>query len=142
MSFDVACSAEHAFHAWTSGIDAWWPRDHKASGDPSSVVVLQGAVGGRIYERTSSGVEHDWGEVTVWEPPVRLAYRWHLGRDADTATDVDVTFVSSGAGATTVAIEQRGWEQFGRAAEQRRDRNSLGWQQVIPYYIRSLEENP
>jgi hypothetical protein len=25
---------------------------------------MQGRVGGRIYERTAEGVEHDWGEVT------------------------------------------------------------------------------
>jgi uncharacterized protein YndB with AHSA1/START domain len=140
MSFDVACSAEHAFHAWTSGIAAWWPPDHKASGDPSSVVVLQGAVGGRIYERTSEGVEHEWGEVTVWEPPARLAYRWHLGRDPDAATEVDVTFLARGTGETKVEIEQRGWEQFGAAAEQWRDRNSFGWQAVIPYFIRAMQD--
>ena len=25
MSFDVACSAGHAFTVWTSGIGIWWP---------------------------------------------------------------------------------------------------------------------
>ena len=40
----------------------------------------RGRPGGQIYE-TSAGVKHAWGEVTVWEPPRRLAYLWHLGRD-------------------------------------------------------------
>ncbi len=44
--------------------------------------MLETALGGRIYERTPTGVEHEWGEVTVWEPPTRLGYRWHLRRAA------------------------------------------------------------
>lgn len=140
MSFDVECSAEHAFHVWTSGIGAWWPPDHKASGDSTSVVVLQSGVGGRIYERTQDGVEHEWGEVTVWEPPARLAYLWHLGRDPAAATEVDVTFLARSSDATRVEIEQRGWEQFGDAAEHWRDRNTFGWQAVIPHYIAVIQD--
>ncbi|MEP7026516.1 MAG: hypothetical protein ABJB47_22485 [Actinomycetota bacterium] len=64
LSFDVACSAEHAFTVWTSGIAAWWPADHTVTGQPDAVVVLQAGVGGRIYECTADGAEHEWGEVT------------------------------------------------------------------------------
>ncbi len=81
MSFDVACSAEHAFGVWTSRRSAPGGRaDHTVTGEAEQV-VLQGDVGGRIYERTADGAEHDWGEVTVWQPPTRLAYLWHLGLD-------------------------------------------------------------
>lgn len=69
MSFDVACSADHAFTVWTSGIGTWWPPDHTMTGR-AEAVVLQGGVGGRIYERTADGTEHEWGEVTVWQPPL------------------------------------------------------------------------
>ena len=68
MSFDVACSAGHAFTVWTAGIGTWWPPDHTMTGRAEEV-VLQGGVGGRIYERTADGAEHEWGEVTVWQPP-------------------------------------------------------------------------
>lgn len=34
----------------------------------------------------AEGIEHDWGVVTVWDPPKRLAYLWHLGRNRDEAT--------------------------------------------------------
>ncbi|HMD46930.1 MAG TPA: hypothetical protein VKG43_12260, partial [Acidimicrobiales bacterium] len=81
ITFDVPCGPEHAFTVWTSGIGTWWPRDHTVTGRADRV-VLQGGVGGRIYEQTADGDEHDWGEVTGWEPPHRLTYRWHLGRDA------------------------------------------------------------
>jgi hypothetical protein len=63
------------------------------SGEPD-VIVLQSGVGGRIFERTSDGVEHDCGEVTLWNPPVELAYVWHLGADRTAATEVEVRFVA------------------------------------------------
>jgi hypothetical protein len=81
---EVACSAAHAFAVWTSRIDHWWLSDHTASGRADAEVVLEPYVGGRIYERTPDGTVHDWGEVTVWEPPHRLGYLWpRLGADAD-----------------------------------------------------------
>jgi uncharacterized protein YndB with AHSA1/START domain len=138
MSFEVACSAEHAFDVWTSGIGTWWPPDHTVSGDVASVVVLQSGVGGRIYERTPEGVELQWGEVTVWEPPARLTYRWHLGQDPDSATEVAITFRSRSSQTTRVEIEQRGWEQFGDAADDRRERNTYGWETVLPHFIAAI----
>ena len=68
MSFDVACSADHAFWVWTSRIGLWWPADHTVTGRDDLHVVMQGGVGGRIYERTPDGAEHDWGEITAWDP--------------------------------------------------------------------------
>lgn len=73
LTFEVACSAEHAFATWTARIGSWWPADHTVSGERCLDVILEPGIGGRIYERTQSGEEHQWGEVTVWEPPARLA---------------------------------------------------------------------
>jgi uncharacterized protein YndB with AHSA1/START domain len=68
--------------------------------------------GGRIYERTPAGDEHEWGEVLVWEPPRRLSYLWHLRFDRADATEVEITFTPAGD-RTTVAIVHRGWERLG-----------------------------
>ena len=133
ISFDVACSVEHAFAVWTSGIGSWWPADHTVSGGPD-LVVLQSGVGGRIYERTADGIEHDWGEVTVWEPPRQLAYVWHLRRDRSDATEVEIRFRPHGDGATRVEIEHRGWERLGSAGEQWRAQNQAGWETLLPHY--------
>jgi len=137
MSFDVACSADHAFSVWTSGIGAWWPPDHTVTGR-AEVVVLTGGVGGRIYERTADGVEHEWGEVTVWQPPARLAYLWYLGRDRSHATEVEIRFLAQGADATRIEIEHRGWERLGSGSGPWRDRNEAGWQSLLPHFTAAI----
>ena len=134
MSFDVDCPAEHAFTVWTTGIGTWWPADHTMSGESGLTVVMQGGVGGRIYERTRDGVEHDWGEVTVWNPPTRLVYLWHLRRDRSDATEVEITFRATEPGATRIEIEHRGWERLGGAAAQWRDQNRAGWSTLLPHF--------
>jgi Activator of Hsp90 ATPase homolog 1-like protein len=133
ISFEVACSAEHAFTVWTSRIATWWPPDHTVTGH-AEVIVLEGGVGGRIYERTADGTEHDWGEVTVWKPPTTLTYLWHLRRDRADATEVEIRFLDQGAAATRIEIEHRGWERLGRAAVQWRDQNLAGWQTLLPHF--------
>jgi len=134
MSFDVDCSAEHAFAVWTTGIGMWWPADHTVTGEAGLDVVMQSGVGGRIYERTPAGVEHDWGEVTVWNPPTRLVYLWHLRRDRSDATEVEIRFVAAASGMTRIEIEHRGWERLGSAADQWRDQNRAGWQTLLPHF--------
>jgi hypothetical protein len=133
ISFDVACSAEHAFSVWTTRISLWWPPDHTVSGE-ADLVVLQGSVGGRIFERTADGVEHDWGEVTLWKPPTQLGYLWHLGADRSAATEVEVRFVAHGA-TTRIEIEHRGWERLGISGNEWRDRNRAGWDTLLPHFL-------
>jgi Activator of Hsp90 ATPase homolog 1-like protein len=138
LTFDVACPPDHAFTVWTAGIDRWWPADHTVTGGPDLTVVLEPRPGGRIFERTPTGIEHDWGEVTVWEPPTRLGYLWHLKRDRADATEVEIRFVAAGSG-TRVEIEHRGWEALGAAGQDWRDRNQGGWATLLPWFIADAE---
>jgi uncharacterized protein YndB with AHSA1/START domain len=138
MTFVVDCPPQHAFAVWTSQIGTWWPRDHTVSGDAAEV-VLESSEGGRIYERTSTGVRHEWGEVTVWEPPRRLAYRWHLGRDRAAATEVEITFVAEGEARTRIQIEHGGWEKLGDEAVASRDQNRGGWDALLPHFTAAAE---
>jgi uncharacterized protein YndB with AHSA1/START domain len=139
LSFQVACPAERAFEVWTSGIDRWWPLDHTVSAEDDLTVILEGRPGGRIFERRANGIEHDWGEVTIWEPPTRLGYTWHLNRDASDATDVEIRFLAQPDGATTVEIEHRGWERLGVEGATWRDRNHGGWATLLPHYVAQTE---
>jgi uncharacterized protein YndB with AHSA1/START domain len=134
MAFEVACPAHHAFETWTARIARWWPADHTVSAENGLCVVLEGRLGGRIYERTSAGDEHEWGEVTVWEPPRRLVYLWHLRRDRADATEVEITFVDQGV-TTRVEIEHRGWERLGAQGPDWRERNAGGWSTLLPHFI-------
>jgi uncharacterized protein YndB with AHSA1/START domain len=133
FAVDVACTVEHAFRVWTATIGTWWPADHTVTVEPAPAVVLEPGVGGRIYERTPDGTEHDWGEVTVWEPPRRLGYLWHLRADRSDATDVTIRFVPTGEG-TRVEIEHAGWERLGVHGDAWRDRNRQGWATLLPHY--------
>lgn len=133
LSFDVGCTPEHAFTLWTTRLSTWWPRDHVA-GTGEVEIVFDGAVGGRIYQRDSTGREHQWGTVTQWEPPTRVAYTWHLHADATDATLVEVRFVPVDGGTTRVEIDHSGWERLGEPASERRRRNQRGWESVIPAF--------
>jgi uncharacterized protein YndB with AHSA1/START domain len=87
IAFIVGCSPDHAFAVWATRTSLWWPHGHSVSGSPGLTVTFEPRPGGRIYERTPEGEEHDWGEVLAWEPPHRLAYLWHLRFDRTDATD-------------------------------------------------------
>ena len=136
LRFTVACPPEHAFAVWAQRTSLWWPTGHSVSAAPGLTVTFEPHAGGRIYERTPDGAEHDWGEVLVWEPPRRLAYLWHLRFDRSDATEVEITFApDAGADGTTVTIVHRGWERLGAKAPERRERNRRGWEGLVPHYV-------
>jgi len=136
IEFSVACSVDHAFAVWTDRTSMWWPPDHSVSGDPGLTVTFEARPGGRIFERTPLGAEHDWGEVLVWEPPAKLVYLWHVGRERDEATEVEVSFTDEGSN-TRIVIEHRGWERLGEAGPELRKRNRQGWSGLLPHYQRA-----
>lgn len=135
LTFEVGCGVHHAFDVWTQRMSSWWPVAHTVSGEAGTVVVLEPRVGGRIFERAPSGEETEWGEVTAWEPPQRLAYIWHIAADRSDATDVEVAFTAVADSVTRVSVKHHGWERLGAEhGRQRRDANQHGWDTVIPAY--------
>jgi hypothetical protein len=139
LSFEIQCSAEHAFEVWTTRLPSWWPKGHSASGDPETVVTLEPRLGGRIFERTTDGTEIEWGEITIWEPPQRLGYLWHIARDRQDATDVDLHFVDLGDGTSRLDIVHTGWERLGVEGPAFREANSSGWNSLIPRFVEAAE---
>jgi uncharacterized protein YndB with AHSA1/START domain len=138
LSFEVQCPVAHAFAVWTEQIAGWWPRTHTVSAQRDAAVVLERRVGGRIFERTEAGVEHDWGEVIAFEPPRRLSYLWHIRRDRSDATEVAISFSSVDEGTTRIEIEHRGWERLGTDAQTWRDRNYAAWDTLLPRYCEAV----
>jgi uncharacterized protein YndB with AHSA1/START domain len=94
--------------------------------------MIEPGVRGRIYEKSPDGEQFDWGRVLVWEPTERLVCEWLVG---DTATELEIRFIAESDDATTVEIEHRGWERFGRAGPERREDNAQGWSGVIPEFV-------
>ena len=142
LSFVVECRPEHAFATWTVRTSSWWPVAHTVTAAPGLQVVFEGRPGGRIFERTPAGVEVDWGEVTVWEPPHRLGYLWHIATDRSDATEVEIRFLDQGDATTRVEIEHRGWERLGARGPRWREQNMGGWTGVLPSYVAACSGLP
>jgi uncharacterized protein YndB with AHSA1/START domain len=138
LDFEVRCSAEHAFTVWTVKLAHWWPPDHTVSGDPADI-VLEGRIGGRIFERTATGVVHEWGEITAWEPPRRLGYQWFLRQDRADASQVEIVFEPVDAHTTRILIVHSGWQRLGTGPD-RRATNEVGWRGVLPHFVAACNE--
>jgi len=138
VEFEVRATPEHAFDVWTSRPSMWWPKSHTVTHDPDLIVVFEPFPGGRIYERGSDGVEHEWGEVISWEPPARLNYLWHLFFDRSEATEISVTFTAQ-EGGSRVRLVQTGFEKLGDVVGPgRRQRTNNAWLEVTGYYRASF----
>ena len=115
-SVTVSVPVERAFEVFTEEIGTWWPlRTHAVDTEQSETVVMEGRVGGRLFERTPSGEEHVWGTLVAWEPPSRVIYSWHPGRGEETAQEVEVTSRPEGDG-TRVDIRHYGLGEARRPA--------------------------
>lgn len=130
-SIIVGLVVERVFQIWTEQIRAWWPTGHSLSGDPRTQVFIEGKVGGRFYERASNGTEYDWGAVTVWEPPHRLAFTWYLGSGPQLPTRVEVQFVPLDENRTRVEIAHRGPDLIGELWWQRQQIFNAAWDTVL-----------
>ena len=140
IEFAVQAPVDHAFAVWTERCATWWPPDHTVSRGPEAV-TFEPRAGGRIFERGADGAEHEWGQVVAWEPPTRVAYRWHLFFDPSEATDIEVTFRGEGDECTVVRLEQRGWERLGDAGPPRRERTGRVWKELSEIFRATCERD-
>ena len=141
LELRVACSPEHAFEVWATRTSLWWPSDHSVSGERGLTITFEPRRGGRIFERTQSGIEHDWGKIVRWEPPARITYLWHIGSDRNEATEVDITFAGR-ADTTIVTIAHSGWERLGASGADRREMNEKGWAGLWPHFTTACTGRP
>jgi uncharacterized protein YndB with AHSA1/START domain len=133
----VACTPEEAFRYFTDDFSMWWPAaTHSVVAyaskfkDKPAAVIFEPCVGGRIFERARSGEEHVWGSVLAWEPPLRVTFSFHPGRDEQRAQMVEVAFFPALEG-TTVVLTHSGWEKLGANAQTSRDSYDQGWASVF-----------
>lgn len=133
----VSRPVEEAFRIFTEEFGSWWPLDaysrayaERDDGVKAETVVIEGRIGGRIYEVMSDGTEASWGEVVVWEPPHRVVLSWKPNPRPTPPTEVEVIFTATDTG-TRVDVEHRGWERLGDVAGQTRKDYSDGWPRVL-----------
>lgn len=111
------------------------------SGEDEIEIVFEPRLGGRIFERTPTGVEHDWGEVLTWDPPTRLRYRWHVFFERSEATTVEVCFSEVGDSETEVTITQTGFEALGVPGMERRQRTGDAWAALTGLFQQACVES-
>jgi uncharacterized protein YndB with AHSA1/START domain len=132
-SLDVPWPQERAFQRFTAEFGSWWPvRTLSVGGTDTEACVFECRLGGRIYERVKGGVEHPWGEVTLWEPPRRVRFLWHPSRPRENHQDVELTFTPNGGG-TRVELVSWGWERWGKGAKGARRGYRMGWGYVFDH---------
>ena len=119
------------FELFTTRIDEWWPKvTHSVGGEDAAVIKVDPGIGGRAYEVTTDGVEHEWGRITAWEPAARIAFTWHPGLPVSQSTHVEITFRTSAEG-TEVTLVHDGWEARGADWQEMRDNYDTGWDHVL-----------
>ena len=132
-SIVVARSAADEFHLYTQDIAKWWPTlTHSIGGDRVAAVVIEGRVGGRIFERWQDGTEKLWGTILEWDAPHRVVHTWHVATDPDHSSEIELRFVAIGANRTRVTLEHRHWERMsGERAQAIRENYNNGWEGVF-----------
>lgn len=119
------------FELFTARIGEWWPFDtHSIGGEDAVDARIDPKVGGRVYEVTSQGEEHDWGRVVEWAEAERLAFDWHPGLPDSEATHVEITFRQTAEG-TEVTLVHDGWGARGEEAARLRGEYDTGWDHVL-----------
>jgi uncharacterized protein YndB with AHSA1/START domain len=131
----VPLDVPETFDLFTSRIATWWPLGtHSVAKERAVTCRFEAGVGGRIYEVDDRGTERSWGAVRIWEPPERVVFSWHPGRDAATAQEVEVRF-SAASGGTAVHLEHRNWESLGDEAREIRRNYDTGWDLTLNRFV-------
>jgi hypothetical protein len=120
-----------AFELFTEHIAEWWPMRGHSVGADAADVVLEPRAGGRVYERTTSGEEREWGRIVTWEPPERLAVSWFPGREPGQATEWECVFEEVNALTTRLRLTHHGWERLADGAEARGEMEAGWWPRVM-----------
>lgn len=120
VALRVRASPARAFEAFTAEIGAWWTPNGLFAFTPRAPGVLSFETDGqgarRLIETRAGGKVFEIGEVSVWEPGVRLMVGWRQATfTPDMATQVEVTFEAVGEDETRVTVTHAGWDSVPQA---------------------------
>jgi uncharacterized protein YndB with AHSA1/START domain len=141
----VKADVERSFAAFTDRMGRWWPRTHSIGSTPLADVIVEPRVGGRWYERSTDGVECEWGKVLAWDPPGRLILAWQLDAnwkyDPALVLEVEITFTAVQGGMTRVDLEHRNLDRYGDKASAVRDMvgSDNGWVGILKSFVADVD---
>ncbi len=122
---------EEAFRRFVDDFARWWPHaSHSIGAERVRRLVFEARPGGRIFEEHADGRRFQWGEVRAIQPPARVSFTFHPGRDPATAQTVELRFLAQGGG-TRVLLTAWDWENWGRGAARARRGYRLGWNHIL-----------
>jgi uncharacterized protein YndB with AHSA1/START domain len=139
----VQATPEKAFEVFTARIDRWWPKTHGIGSAPVRESIIEPFVGGRWYTKFEDGTEAVVGHVRIWLPAERFVVSWEINAqwkpDARVAfaSEVEVRFLTDGAGGTRVELEHRNFERMGaEAGETMRKGVDGGWPALLELFAK------
>lgn len=127
-SITIRCTVEHAFRAFTTKVDLWWPRSHRRF--ENSSFSLDTSVGGRLVETGADGTAMTFGEVVSCDPPNKIQLSWHPGK-IKFPTEVTITFVQQGELTTVQVVHSEGMGELGPQWDERVALFSTGWSAIL-----------
>ena len=130
-SIFVKRPVEATFRNFTADIGRWWPLKEGFSNgrERADLILIEGRVGGRFFERYTDGEEFDVGRVTAFDPPERLAFTWRQA-NWSAETSVEVRFAAEADG-TRVTLEHRGWEALGEPGRKVQESYGSCWEFIL-----------
>jgi hypothetical protein len=143
QSYEVSAEAVvraprmRAWEALTVETDRWWPRHFFNHPKPVGFVV-EGAIGGRVFEDWGDGAGYLFGTVVVWAPGERMTWACELYPDWSGPGRSYVTFVLEDAGPhTLVRVTDAG---YCTRAAQAADGLGKGWGELIRHHFKRYVE--
>lgn len=112
----------------TDQIGSWWP-PHFFSFEGANRFVVEGRLGGRVYEDAGDGAGATWGTVVVWRPGVTMTWACEMypGFGGPGRSFVSFEVAANGTG-TVVRLTDAGLAPDGPAAK---DSLEAGWAELL-----------
>ena len=131
---DLPLPCAQAFDLFTTQMHRWWPLTTHSLSAGAGALPLQldvpPQVGAKVTETLFDGRSAPWGTVTEYVPGRRFAMTWHVGRPAEEATRLTVSFEEYGTGCRLTLVHDN-WDVLGENGAHLRSNYLRGWDGVL-----------
>jgi catechol 2,3-dioxygenase-like lactoylglutathione lyase family enzyme len=107
LSYQLDCTQEEAFDAFTGRISQWWHPAYAPEGWRST--RIPGEVGAHVTMELQNLATFSWGTVTAWEPPRHYAQTFTLAQDPEHPSTLDAWFSPGDNGGCQMRFAHGGW---------------------------------